>query len=48
MFLNYIFDTSALTKIYHKEEESDNVVAVFNFEENKIFVTELKEKDFFQ
>ena len=39
--MNYFFDTSALTKIYHKEEESDNVVAIFNSEENKIFVTEL-------
>jgi len=39
--LNYFFDTSALAKIYHKEDESDNVIGIFNSRDNEIFVSEL-------
>lgn len=39
--MNYFFDTSALAKIYHKEDESDNVIGIFNSRDNEIFVSEL-------
>ena len=39
--MNYFFDTSAITKIYHREDESENVIAIFNSSDNEIFVSEL-------
>ena len=39
--MNYFFDTSALAKIYHQEEESERVIAIFNSPANEIFVSEL-------
>jgi len=38
--LNYFFDTSALVKIYHQENESEDVVGVYRSVEN-IFLSEL-------
>ncbi len=38
--MNYFFDTSALAKIYHKEEESERVIAIFNSQDG-VFVSEL-------
>jgi len=47
--LNYFFDTSALAKIYHKEEESERVIAIFNSHDSRqsFAVEELKGKNFF-
>jgi uncharacterized protein with PIN domain len=39
--LNYFFDTSALAKIYHQEDDSDIVISIFNSRDNEIFVSEL-------
>jgi uncharacterized protein with PIN domain len=38
--LSYFFDTSALVKIYHQEDNSDKIVGIFN-SGAKIFVSEL-------
>ena|GEM_PF-1523609 len=38
--MSYFFDTSALVKIYHQEERSDEVVDIFN-SGTEIFVSEL-------
>jgi predicted nucleic acid-binding protein len=38
--LSYFFDTSALVKIYHQEEDSDEIVDIFN-SRTEIFVSEL-------
>ena len=39
--MNYFFDTSALAKIYHREDDSDIVISIFNSRDNEIFVSEL-------
>jgi predicted nucleic acid-binding protein len=38
--LSYFFDTSALVKIYHQEDDSDRIIDVFN-SRVEIFVSEL-------
>ena len=38
--MSYFFDTSAVVKIYHKEESSNEVIDIFN-SEAKIFLSEL-------
>jgi uncharacterized protein with PIN domain len=45
--LNFFFDTSALAKIYHQEDESDRVIAIFNSDDNSIFVSELSAIEYY-
>lgn len=45
--MNYFFDTSALAKIYHQEDESEKVVAIFNSGHDDIFVSELSTIEYY-
>lgn len=39
--MNYFFDTSALVKVYHREDRSREVYNIFKSPRNKIYISEL-------
>ncbi|MCK4764046.1 MAG: type II toxin-antitoxin system VapC family toxin [Candidatus Aminicenantes bacterium] len=39
--MNYFFDTSALVKVYHREDRSESVFNIFNSPANKVYISEL-------
>lgn len=45
--MNYFFDTSALVKIYHSEENSQNVLKIYNNREDILIISELAKVEYY-